>query len=155
MALYSFKGANPTTLPNRLKLSDGTTRTDKTTFTDEMIADAGWILVEDPPEVTYPNKLEWNSSTMQWVVRPPNDAEIAFRWQEIQNWCQERLTQTDYKVIKAVELGEEVDASIKNYRQALRDLYNNVNDADPWTVQYPVIVVEGPVIEDGSGDVSA
>ena len=136
MALYSFKGAYPTQLPNRTKLRDGFTKTARSTFTAEDIAEAGWIAVEDPPIADYPNKLEWNNSA--WAVRPPNEAETAFRWQAVRDECEKRLFDTDYKVIKAVETGEPLDPVIAQYRQELRDLYNNVNDVDPWAVQYPV-----------------
>lgn len=136
MALYSFKGARPTQLPNRIKLSNGLTRTDRTTFTAEEIADAGWIEVEDPPAVNYPNKLDWDGEN--WHVREPNASEVAFKWQEIKDECKRRLLETDYKVIKAVETGQTLDPVMTQYRQELRDLYNNINNIDPWTVVYPV-----------------
>lgn len=140
MALYSFKGARPTQLPNRIKLSNGFTKTDSSTFTEADLADAGWIPVEYPPVVEYPNKLEWDGGNMQWVIRSPNDTETQFKWQEIRNECQKRLEATDYKVIKAVEAGVPLEPAYVNYRQALRDLYNNVNNVDPWAIQYPVPV---------------
>lgn len=149
MALYSFKGAYPTQLPNRLKFDGGFTKTDRSTFTAEDIAGAGWIAVEDPPVAHYPNKLEWINST--WVVRPPNEAETAFRWQAIRDECEKRLFDTDYKVIKAVETGEPLDPVIVQYRQELRDLYNNVNNVDPWAVTLPILNTvdpEGPIPED-------
>lgn len=139
MSLYSYKGAYPTQLPKRLKFSNGLTKTDPSTFTAEDIQNAGWITVDYPPVVDYPNKLEWNSETLQWTVRPPNEAETAFRWQHIRQECERRLLDTDYKVIKAMELGEPVDPVYVAYRQALRDLYNNVNDVDPWVFQYPTL----------------
>jgi hypothetical protein len=135
MALYSFKGARPTQLPNRLKFEDGFTKTDKTTFTAEDIAAAGWIEVEDPPVVNYPNKLEWDGEN--WVVREPNENETKFKWINIKAECTRRLAETDYKVIKSIETGQELDPVMVQYRQELRDLYNNVNNVDPWTVVYP------------------
>lgn len=136
MTLYSFKGERPTQLPNRIKLSNGFTKTDNTTFTVEELKDSGWIAVEDPPVVQYPSKLEWNG---EWYTRPPNEGETQFKWQEIRNECQRKLTETDYRVIKAVEMGNPIDARYITYRQALRDLYNNVNNVDPWTVEYPTL----------------
>lgn len=139
MTLYSFKGARPTQLPNRIKLSNGFTKTDKSTFTEEDLADAGWIAVDYPPVVEYPNKLEWNNSTLEWYSRPPNEAETQFKWQEIRNDCERKLAETDYKVIKAVETGTALDPVYVIYRQELRDLYNNVNGIDPWVVVYPTL----------------
>jgi len=106
------------------------------------------VQVSDPPAVDSPNKLEWINGA--WSVRPPNEAETALRWQRIRDECQKRLSETDYKVIKAVEAGTSVDPIIVQYRQELRDLYNNVNDVDPWTVQYPVPQYPDDEI-DGSG----
>jgi hypothetical protein len=139
MALYSFKGAYPTQLPNRIKLANGFTKTDRSTFTPEDLDEAGWYAVDIPPIVNYPNKLEWDGQTRSWSEREPNEAETQFKWQEIRNECEKRLLDTDYKVIKAIETGTAVDPIYVTYRQELRDLYNNVNNVDPWTVQYPEI----------------
>ena len=40
--LYSFKGQDPKEIPNRIRLSDGTTKTDRTTFTADDLTDAGF-----------------------------------------------------------------------------------------------------------------
>jgi len=42
--LYSHKGNYPSELPDRIRLSNGQTRTDKNSFTNEEIADAGYVL---------------------------------------------------------------------------------------------------------------
>jgi hypothetical protein len=59
------------------------------------------------------------------------------RWDEIRRDCDRRLVETDYKVIKAMEAGVAPDPAYVAYRQELRDLYNNVNDIDPWNVVWP------------------
>lgn len=135
MTLYSHNGNTPAPLPNRIRLASGATRTDSATFTAEEIEDAGYILAPDKPEVTYPNKLEWNGSN--WIVREPNESEIKAQWGKIQKVCDKLLSETDYKVIKAYELGEPLDVAYVTYRQALRDIYNNVNNIDPWNVVWP------------------
>jgi hypothetical protein len=135
MTLYSHNGIWPTELPNRITLSNGTTRTDKTTFTAEELSDAGWVEVSDPPTATWPNKLDWNGTS--WIIREPNESETAVRWREIRSKCKMLLESTDYKVIKSVESGIALDENITIYRQELRDLYNNVNDIDPWNFSWP------------------
>jgi hypothetical protein len=55
--LYSLNGAYPKPLPKRIVLSNGTTRTDPTTFTPEEIADAGYIQVPEPPPIPAYHKL--------------------------------------------------------------------------------------------------
>lgn len=142
MKLYSFKGAYPSKLPNRIKISEGITKTDNLTFTEQDLLLAGWYEVQEPPTVNYPNRLTWVGEELSWEERAPNQAETAFKWQEIQKECQKRLSATDYLVIKALEKNTPVDPNIARYRQELRDLYNNVNNEDPWFVAYPTIYVE-------------
>lgn len=137
MSLYSFNGSYPSQIPHRIRLSDGTTRTDSSTFTADELADAGWVIVEDPPVVIYPNVLTWNESG--WIVREPNESETAAKWNEICQECVRKLTDTDYKVIKSIEAGVPLDPQIVAYRQSIRDLYNNVDDIDPWNVIWPII----------------
>lgn len=136
MTLYSKNGNYPKPLPNRIRLASGATRTDSSTFTAEEIEDAGYILAPEKPEVTYPNKLEWDGTA--WIVLPPSDIDNTARWEKIKQQCVSLLSETDYKVIKAYELGEPLDTAYTTYRQALRDIYNNVNNIDPWNVQWPI-----------------
>lgn len=135
MTLYSHNGNWPTQLPNRIYLSNGKSRTDKTTFTADELADAGWIAVSNPPNVTYPNKLDWDG--VNWLIRQPNENETSQRWVDVRNQCTSLLAATDYKVLKRFELGLDADLNLATYRQALRDIYNNVNNIDPWHVPWP------------------
>lgn len=137
MTLYTKNGEYPTQLPHMIRLSNRKMRSDRTTFTAEEILDAGYVQVENPPIVEYPNKLEWGGENLQWVVRSPNDRELMTRWDDIRRECSRLLAETDYKVIKAYELNEPLDPAYIAYRQELRDLYNNVNDIDPWNVVWP------------------
>ncbi len=130
----------PTQLPNRIILSDGTTRTDKSTFTAEEILDAGWVEVSDPPTVTYPNVLTWNGST--WGSRPPNSNETLIKIQQLRDLALQRLSESDYRVIKSHETGIPVDTEWVTYRQDLRDFYNGIaNDPDPWTATFPTLSI--------------
>lgn len=142
--LYSFKGAYPTLLPHRIVLSNGHTRTDNTTFTEEEIADAGYIAVDNPPAVSMPNNLGWNSDLMEWNVTAPNDIQTATKKAQLIDLCIKELSTTDYKVIKALELNTTIDPAMSLYRQQLRDLYNDiVAGADVWAVQIPLLPTEG------------
>jgi hypothetical protein len=138
--LYSYKNQYPGTLPERIRLSNGNTKTDSSTFTQAELADAGYTLVSDPPEVVYPNKLSWENSA--WVVLEPTPNEIYDKKEHIKNSCVDLLLKTDYKVIKAIENNEPVELSLKNYRQQLRDLYNSVDTVDIWNVSMPILLVE-------------
>lgn len=76
MTLYSYKTSYPQPLPFRIRLPNGQTRTDPSTFTAEEIADAGYIAVNDPPEITTTQVLTWNSETVSWEVRDKTEQEL-------------------------------------------------------------------------------
>lgn len=133
--LYSYNNGYPASIPNRIRLSDGSTRTDRSTYTPEEIANAGYVQVADQPSVSYPNVLEWSGT--DWNVREPNTQEIESKWEEIKRSCQQILVETDYKVIKAFELGIPLSQDWVTYRQDIRNIYNNVNNIDPWNVVWP------------------
>ena len=135
--LHSYNGGYPQVLPNRMRLSNGLTRTDSTTYTTEEITDAGYVQVADQPSVPYPNRLDWTGT--DWVIREPNATEIEGQWDSIKKECKTKLSDTDYKVIKAYELGETLSQSWIDYRQSLRDIYNNVNNIDPWNAVWPTV----------------
>lgn len=135
--LYTKNGSYPAPLPQRIVLSDGMTRTDSSSFTEEEILDAGYTPVDNPPQADYPNKLNWTGT--EWLIREPNAQELLARWDYIRKECVRKLEETDYKVIKAVETGDLPPIEFIIYRQELRDLYNNVNNVDPWFVQFPIL----------------
>ena len=64
MTLYSFKKAIPIkALPERIRLSNGFTKTDSSTFTTDDLTDAGWIAVEDQPDFNEStHKLTWTGT---------------------------------------------------------------------------------------------
>lgn len=64
--LYTKDGSYPKPIPERIRLSDGSTRTDSSTFTPEEIADAGFTLAPDKPVLTAMQRMYWDGS--QWVV---------------------------------------------------------------------------------------
>jgi hypothetical protein len=74
--LYSLNGKFPNTIPFRIKLSNGKTRTDPSTFTEEEIADAGYILVDNPPQITQNQLCSWDSQTLSWLVRDKTEEEL-------------------------------------------------------------------------------
>lgn len=77
--LYSHKGNYPSELPNRIRLSNGKTRTDKNSFTDEEIADAGYVLapIIDLVYDVSQKKLAWDG----------------------QNWTTEDLTEDERQAV--------------------------------------------------------
>lgn len=144
--LYYKSNVVPNVKPFRLRLSDGSTITNPT---HEQLLDNGWLVAPDQPDYSYPQTLLWNDTN--WLVLDPGPEEIASKWEEVRRECVARLAETDYKVIKAVEssavngtaIADELELRYVNYRQALRDIYNDVNGLDPFFIEWPVL--EEPV----------
>ena len=139
MLVYSYKGQEPQPLPERIRLSNGLTRTDSLTFTEEEIADAGYTL-SDPKPVVDPNQQKVSWTTSGWVVENLSDQEIQSlidqEWSSVRNKRNELLKNTDWLVIKATELGKAVNEEIVNYRQALRDI---TTQEDPFNIIWPML----------------
>lgn len=136
--LYSYKGQIPQPLPERIRLSNGLTRTDRNTFTQEEIADAGYTLIEEnPPAATWSQNISWNGT--QWIVENKTESEVIEvvknEWIKIREKRNVRLQETDWIIIRQLEKGEKVDEAILEYRQALRDI---TLQTDPFNLQWPV-----------------
>lgn len=69
MTLYTKSNSYPAPLPFRITLSDGTTRTDPTSFTAEEIADAGYTVAPDMPE----DGMLWDTTTGDWRNKTPEE----------------------------------------------------------------------------------
>lgn len=74
--LYSYNGNTPAQLPFRIRLPDGSTRTDPSTFTQYELTTAGYVLCSEPPTVTQTELLSWDSANLQWAVRPKTEEEL-------------------------------------------------------------------------------
>jgi len=87
--LYSLNGAYPSQLPFRIRLSNGSSRTEPSSFTLGEIVDAGYIEVSDEPNITSNQVLSWDSQNIQWVIRDKTEQELE---NELNNAKQTRLT---------------------------------------------------------------
>jgi hypothetical protein len=87
MKLYSQNSQYPKPIPFRIRLSDGTTRTDPSTFTEKEIADAGYTEVSEKPSITDNQILDWDRTAIDWVVRDKTaeeiQSELASKWYNI------------------------------------------------------------------------
>ena len=139
--LYSHNGGYPAPLPQRIRLSNGVTRTDASTFTADEIEAAGYAPVDDMPAFDpTTHYADWHSNS--WVVLPidgavPLSAEdmTANMWRSVQAQRDKLLAASDWRVISALEQGRDVASEWKVYRQALRDI---TLQGDPWNITWPV-----------------
>lgn len=72
--LYSYNGEYPAPLPFRIKLPNGQTRTDPSTFTQEEILLAGYSRAEPPPAINEYQRLSWAGG--YWLVEDLSEGEI-------------------------------------------------------------------------------
>jgi hypothetical protein len=95
----------------------------------------GFVICTVKPSFIPGQKLWWENN--QWTIQDPNESELAIQWQKIKTESEKHLAETDYKVIKAYELQVPVSPEWVEYRQALRDIYNNVAGLNPFAVDWP------------------
>ena len=148
MTAYSYRGNYPQQMPFRIKLSDGTTRTDPRTFTDELIADAGYVAVSDRPTINNDTQiLSWNSQLVDWVVTDKTEEQIAVetqakidaQWTIVRDQRDDYLGSTDILILRAFESGNTANVDVVTYRQALRDIPQT--QTDPFNIIWPNDIV--------------
>jgi len=113
MSLYTKNGEYPKPLPNRIRLSNGTTRTDSSTFTAQEISDAGYTLVTAPPTKGDFQHLRWTGTA--WQLVDYTDDEIAAIQRDIRDAL---LEETDIFGLSDVTMS----SAMSTYRQNLRDV---------------------------------
>ena len=143
MSLYSHNGQYPDNLPFRITLSNGRTRTDPSTFTEQEIADAGYVAVSDKPSYDPTTQiLTWENG--DWLITDRTTEELQAlensrinrQWNEVRNWRDEQLKRTDIYILRNFEAGIPAEPDMVAYRQALRDLPQT--QEDPFNIVWPV-----------------
>ena len=143
---YSLNGNYPTELPNRIRLSDGSTRTDPENFTTEMIADAGYYEVEDPPAgLPIHQTYEWNGS--DWIIKDqPQDVLDKMKQDYLNEVNNEKiLLLSIYYKEKLLDIERENDGKtllydkveLNNYISALENIQNTY-DEETMQVTWPL-----------------
>ena len=143
MTLYSKDGSYPNQIPFRIKLSNGLTRTDPSTFTPEEIADAGYITVEDPPaSIPDTQILEWTGTN--WNIRDKTEQELELeldrKWQDVRTQRDYILSLLDWRFLRHqsqtrlnITLTDNIEI-LDTYAQALRDI---TLQSDPYNIVWP------------------
>ena len=142
--MYSINGEYPVeNLPQRIRLSDGSTRTDNSTFTADELLNVGITTVSDPPSYNSDtHKITWNKGNVEWEVIALTQEEINdlvnLAWQGIRDERDSYLKEVDVRILRyqsEVRLGITTTtdniSDLDTYAQALRDIpstYSNPND---------------------------
>lgn len=138
--LYSYKGEEPKLLPNEIRLSDGFSRTDPNTFTDDEIIDAGFTGPYQKPD--YDPKIQrliWDSDKFEYIVEDLYEPEPIVEdiqpeplpimdeetfWNIVRNVRNRKLRESDWSVNTSLidnNLTEKQREEWIEYRQKLRD----------------------------------
>lgn len=132
---YSYKGQIPQDLPESIMLSDHRTRTDKTTFTEEELIEAGYTAT---PDISYDSNieiLEWRESS--WTTRPYTEQEIQAkkdtqisiyrnRRDPLINSIMWRVQRYESEVRQGLHPTDDI-IKLDTYIQALRDITKHEN----------------------------
>jgi len=57
-----------------------------------------------------------------------------FKWMEVRNQRNQKLEETDWQMVKALETGEDA-SDLRTYRQKLRDIPQD--QTDPFSITWP------------------
>ena len=100
MSLYSYKGSEPTSLPNKITLSNGKSRTDSSSFSDEELKDAGFTGPYTVPSFDQEyQKLSWNSESLSYVVTDIPDDVL---WENIKKERNRLLSESDWTMMQTL-----------------------------------------------------
>ena len=132
---YSVNGDYPiTTLPHRIRLSNGLTKTDNTTFTDSDLVSAGITTVADNPSYnTNTQKLVWNRETTEWDVTELTQDELDqitdSKWIQVRSQRDYLLSEADQRVLRyqseeraGITTHTDSISDLDTYMQELRDI---------------------------------
>lgn len=137
--MYSYKQQYPIeNLPERIRLSDGSVRTDSSTFTDDEISDAGYVSVSNPPSITEKQLLNWTGT--EWSVVDNTEKATSNKWNEVRNKRNKLISEVEWRVSRYhafARLGkeqiDEIDV-LDTYIQELRDI---TTQSDPFNITWP------------------
>ena len=152
---YSVNGDYPiTTLPHRIRLSNGLTKTDNTTFTDSDLVSAGITTVADTPSYNAnTHKLVWNRETTEWDVTELSSEELssltASKWIQVRERRDLLLNRADQKVLRylseeraGITTHTDSISDLDTYMQELRDIPQT--NSDPDSISWPTAPGESP-----------
>lgn len=137
--LYSYKGNYPEQLPNRIRLSNGLTVTDPSTFSAEQLADAGYVPVADPPVLLQNQTLSWTGTS--WAVETVTSQDsTAQAWAAVRTVRDGTIANVEWRISRyfsQVRLGippQDDILKLDTYVQALRDI---TKQPDPHNILWP------------------
>jgi len=134
--LYSLNGQYPTEIPFRIVLSDGRTRTDPSTFTEQEIADAGYVVVPEPPTKGPYQRLLWDGTVWSLEETRTLEEAILIKLNELSTLRKSKELDFTFNGVKLV-LNEQTQARING---AVTGFAYRPNDIISWEVSRGIFV---------------
>jgi hypothetical protein len=148
--MYSYNNQYPQqNLPHKIRLADGLTKTDSSTFTKEDIENAGYREVLDPPV------FDKTRQTLTWYIDANGlgdwrviDISVENKWQEIRTERDNKMRNFEWRISRNNrekffnKRNSELDVALHLYMQALADI---TKQSDPFAIvwpQYPDINID-------------
>jgi hypothetical protein len=125
MTLYSYKLQYPKPLPHRIKLSNGRTRTDSSSFTVQEIEDAGYTVAPDKPVVNAWENLNWTGAS--WAVSDKPADQLKAKKELQINALREQRIYTQKTVI--LSTGQAIPIDVRQNKPDIQNLTNIVQKA--------------------------
>ena len=130
---YSYLGSEPTILPHRIRLSNGLSRTDNTTFSDEELLDVGFTGPYIKPEKTESIfSISWDTNNLEYKIITNEEQELNSFRERISGY----LLCSDWAVEVDSPLPESLKSQWVEYRRKLNDLKNSVTDPNGVVLPY-------------------
>lgn len=143
--LYSLNKAEPKELPFKIYLSNGSVRTDPSSFTNDEITDAGYVLAGfEPTYDSATQKATWDGTA--WVVSNKTaeelQAEKDILWKEIREQRDQKINEVEWRITRylsetrqGINPTTDTISDLDTYVQALRDI---TKQSDPSNITFPV-----------------
>ena len=125
MELYSKDKQYPKPLPNRIKLSDGRTRTDNSSFSKEEIEDAGYVLAPNKPDTKPWQLLFWDGN--EWFLKDKNVDELKQqKMSEINSYRDDKIYSQKTVIITEEQL---MPVDVRRHKPDIQNITNIIQKA--------------------------
>jgi|TARA_Y100000052_G_scaffold26972_1_gene33190 hypothetical protein len=144
--LYSFNKAEPKELPFKIYLSNGKVRTDPSSFSDDEIADAGYVYAGfAPAHDTATQKATWDGTA--WVISNKTTEELQAEkdvlWKEIREQRDQKINEFEWRISRYLsETRQGINPTtdtISDLDSYVQDLRNITKQTDPSNITWPTI----------------
>lgn len=151
---YSYNTQTPvSSLPHRIRLADGSTRTDNTTFTEDEIISAGYrIIRQEKPVPSRFQKVEWTG--IEWVLLEMTDTEkqevLDIQWKSIRIMRNQQIQELDWRIqryLSEVRLGLPLTDDIRLIDTFIQELRDITKQSDPFNIVWPYMESANPLTQ--------